>query len=332
MGTGSSVQPIAVIVLGYNRFDETTDRCIASLAQDPDFRSWDVLMVDNGSDADNRRAAEQAAARYRGLRLVCIEPNAGFPGGMNVALRNSRGDPLILISNDVLVPPGTIGRLAASFQTHPLAGLVGPVTNAAGNEQCIYVDQGLTPAETLLRGRLFADAAADGHFAAHRLDFCCVGLRRRVYESIGGFDEAFNPGYYEDFDYSLRARKAGFEVLVAENAFVYHEGGGTFGRISKEKKALLARNKRRLIEKHGRATLLPHLRDGNLAVLEQYAEQAAGGEPPPVYRVANRLKFAGTQFPRSLFKRWKYRRRLASLERRLLPFAATAAHAMNDKV
>jgi GT2 family glycosyltransferase len=315
-----SARQISVIVLGHNRFYETTDRCLASLAQDADFQSWDVLVVDNGSDAENRDAAKRAAGRFPGLRLICSERNAGFAGGMNIGLEQARGDPIVLVTSDVLVPPGTIRRLADSFEARPSAGLVGPVTNTAGNEQCIFVEPGLAPAEILRQGLAFADAGPDRCYAAHRLDFCCVGLRRRVYETLGGLDQAFNRGYYEDFDYSLRARQAGFEVLIAENAFVYHEGGGSFGRASKENRALIARNKKYLIRKHGRDTLLPHVRDGNLSILEQYAERAARGAPPPPIRLENRLKFAATQFPRSFFKRWKYRYRVAALRERLASF------------
>src|SRR6266581_3736909 len=202
--TGISATPIGVIVLGYNRFNETTERCLASLAQDPDFRTWNVLMVDNGSNAENRDAAKQAAAHYRGLRLIRIEHNAGFPGGMNAGLRQVEGDLIIMISSDVLVPPGTVGRLAAAFERYPGAGLICPVTNNAGNEQRIFTEAGADVGSVLAQGRAFAEATSGGIVSAYRLDLCCAGLRRTAMDRVGLFDEAFSPGYYEDFDYSLR--------------------------------------------------------------------------------------------------------------------------------
>jgi hypothetical protein len=113
-----------------------------------------------------------------------------------------------------------------------------------------------------------------------------IDLRRKVIESIGGLDGVFGLGYYENIDYSLGTRIAGLALLVAENAFAYHRSGGTFGRISRR---LIARNKQRFLDKHGRDTLLPHVRDGNLAILGRYAEQAEGGSPPTAFRIANRL-------------------------------------------
>ena len=319
-----TIKSPGVIVLGYNRFLETTDRCLASLFEDPKVHTWDVLLVDNGSDEGSRKAFVEAQTRYPGVRLFRIERNAGFPGGMNAGLRLVQGDPIFLVSSDVLVPAGTIGCLSASLRDRHGAGLISPVTNTAGNEQRIFMDPAQPVAAVMEHGRAFADASDHGYVSAYRLDYCCVGLSRAAYETIGGFDESFSPGYYEDFDHSLRAKKAGFDLLVAENAFVYHEGGGTFGTVSKEKKALIERNKRRFIEKHGNDVLLPHVRDTNLSVLAQYAEQAEGGSSPPALRIANRLKLAETDVPRSFLKRWRYLRKVAALQRRLAPYLEPA--------
>jgi GT2 family glycosyltransferase len=306
-------KPISVVILGYTRFEETTGRCLASLAKDPDFATWDLIVIDSGTDAQTAAKYEQAAKQYPTLKLHRLETNTGVPGGFNAGLRLTQGDPIILLTSDLIVPAGAIARLAAAFDSYPRAGLIAPVTNNAGNEQKIFIEP---MGEVMAQGRAFAEAAADGCLSAYRLDFFCVGLRRSVYEAVGGLDEAFSPGYYEDFDFSLRAKAAGFDLLVAENVFVYHEGGGSF-RASPEKKALIARNKRLLLQKHGRETWLPHLRDGNLAALEQYAEQTQAGRPPPALRVANRLRLAETETPKGPWKRWRYRRKLTAVTRRI---------------
>jgi GT2 family glycosyltransferase len=210
-----------------------------------------------------------------------------------------------------------VGRLAGALDAHPKAGLVGPVTNAAGNEQRIFIPAASNVEETLELGRKYADAEGPDCVRAYRLDFCCVGIRRATCEAIGPLDEGFNPGYYEDFDYSLRAARAGFELLVAENAFVYHEGGATFGSKNKSAKALMARNKRRLLQKHGADVRLPHARDANLSALTQFADLGLKASGSAGYRVANRLNLARADMPRSFLKRWRYRRRVAVLERRL---------------
>jgi len=318
------VPKVSVVVIGYNRFAETTERCLASLLADPRCDDWQIVVVDNGSDASDRDAFEQARERYPRMELVRLENNKGYPGGMNAGLEKARGDFMILVSSDVLLPVGTVGRLTTAMKAHPQAGLIGPVSSYAGNEQQIFVEHALPVAEIVLAGSRFADAGGEDTscLSAYRLDFCCVCLRRSVYQALGGFDEAFNPGYYEDFDYSLRVRNAGHTVLIAEHVFVFHEGGGTFGRVSEETKKLIKRNKAYFLSKHGARVWMPHVRDANIAILKQYAQRAGSAAAAPRLRVENRLAFAHRDQPRSFFKRWRYRRRLAGVEERLASYSS----------
>lgn len=315
------MKEVSVVVLTYTRFHDAAERCLHSLASDPDFRDWELKLVDNGSDIAEQRAIGEAATRFDNLDIVRLNQNAGFPGGMNAGLAEATGEFIFLVSSDVLVPNGTVRRLVDAMKAHPNAGLVAPVSNAAGNEQQISIEPDLPVAGVLEAGRDFADAGglAVSGLVAHRLDFCFVCLRRNVYQSIGGLDEAFNPGYYEDFDYSLRVRDSGHGVLISENAFVFHEGGATFGRDSKEKKLLIKRNKKYFLSKHGSNVWMPHVRDANLAILNQYADRVGTKMAPPLMRVQNRLALAHSNQPRSFFKGRRYHRRLVAVESRLAP-------------
>ena len=56
----------------------------------------------------------------------------------------------------------------------------------------------------------------------------CFLFRRELYERLGGLDEAFSPGNYEDDDYSLRIRRAGYELLLCQDTFIHHVGNASF--------------------------------------------------------------------------------------------------------
>lgn len=314
----------SVIVLSYNKFSETTGRCLQSLAGDPEFPNWDVVVVDNDSDEDTRTRLAAAAQAHPSLRLIFSETNRGFAGGMNLGMRQARGDVFILLNSDTVVPKGIIGRIADVVRSSPRSGLFGPVTNAAGNEQGIFTTHAGVR-EAIEEGLAFANAqTGSAPIPAYRLDFCCAALSRRAYEKIGELDVAFGRGYYEDFDYSLRTRRAGLDIGVIEGAFVYHQGSVSFKALGKDTRNLIARNKALLLKKHGRDILFPHSRDANLAVLRHYALLSSEGTVPPRIRVLNRLTLARANLPRSWWKRWRYRRKLAQVEQLLRPLLSDA--------
>jgi GT2 family glycosyltransferase len=75
-------------------------------------------------------------------------------------------------------------------------------------------------------------------------------LKRDVYERIGGLDERFSPGPYEDDDYCLRARMHGYGLFLCRNVLVRRPGSASFERTdSGELERLRERNKRLFIDK-----------------------------------------------------------------------------------
>ena len=65
-------------------------------------------------------------------------------------------------------------------------------------------------------------------FTAGKLSGFCLLMKRAVYEAIGGLDERFGLGFFDDDDLAVRARRAGFELAVAHDLFVHHFGSRTF--------------------------------------------------------------------------------------------------------
>jgi len=198
-----------------------------------------------------------------------------------------------------------LARLAGHLSHDTQLGMVGPVTNAAGNEQCIYTKAGNTE-DKINEGLLYAASGTHDILSAYRLDFFCVAIPHHVFKLVGELDEAFGRGYYEDLDYSLRVKVAGYRLGVAEDTFVYHRGSSSFGKIPGETKALLKRNKRLVVQKHGNGVIFQHVRQANLEILHQYLEKQIAGAEIPSYRIANRLQLAHGGLPRSWFKRWRF--------------------------
>ncbi len=101
----------------------------------------------------------------------------------------------------------------------------------------------------------FARRWRDGHrgrwFTVPKLSGFCVLIQRAVYESIGGLDERYGLGLFDDDDLALRARRAGFELAVAHDLFVHHFGSRTFVGNGIDAEALLRENQQRFASKWG---------------------------------------------------------------------------------
>ena len=84
-----------------------------------------------------------------------------------------------------------------------------------------------------------------------RLTGFCLLLRREVLEQIGGFDERYGLGFFDDDDLCVRAQKTGFELLLALNVFVHHFGSRTFAGLGVDSRQQLTDNFARFKEKWG---------------------------------------------------------------------------------
>lgn len=309
---------ISIIILSFNNYQETTGECLAALAADPDFQNWDVIVVDNASDAETRQQLEETKLLYPGVRFIFNHRNIGFAAGNNIGIKQAVGDVFILLNSDAFPTPGMLGRLVKHFAHDDHLGMLGPVTNAAGNEQCIYSKPG-NMQDKMNEGLLYAASGGSDILSAYRLDFFCVAIPRHVLKLVGWLDEDFGRGYYEDLDYSLRVKAAGYRIGVAEDTFVYHSGSSSFKKIPEETKALLKRNKRLVTSKHGNGVIFQHVRQTNLAILHQYLGKQIAGSEIPGYRISNRLQLAHSGLPRGWFKRWRYLRSVNIVERLLIP-------------
>jgi glycosyltransferase involved in cell wall biosynthesis len=130
-------------------------------------------------------------------------------------------------------------------------GLVGPMSNYASPPQLVEN----VPYRDLDEMHGFARRWRDEHrgqwFTAGKLSGFCVLIKRAVYDAIGGLDERFGLGFFDDDDLALRARRAGFALAVAHDLFVHHFGSRTFANDGTDVEALLEQNARRFAEKWG---------------------------------------------------------------------------------
>ena len=305
---------ISAIVLGYGKFDETSKKCLDSIIDDSKKIGMRLIAVDNYSPDDSAIKLLAYQNKNPSLEIQINKKNLGFGGGMNDAVKELETEWLLLINSDIIFPPKSLIRLVESLKICPNSiGIVAPLTNNAGNEQCIYIP-GSSIEEIILNASEIHESPCGMLTPSYRADFCCVAIRSNLWEQLKGLDPQYGHGYYEDFDFSLRARSLGYECAVCEDSFVYHHGSLSF-KSNPTQKALIKKNKNIFLNAHPKAKL-QHQRDCNWSAIKNYMTNL--NKSTILKRLRLRLELAKRTLPKSIFKRFLWNRKIKRLEKLLL--------------
>src|SRR5262245_32995299 len=210
---------------------------LGSLHDQPQGVRLETVVVDNGSTDG---AAEMVAREFPEVVLVRNATNAGFSRANNQAAARARGDYLLFLNNDTVVPEGTLRRLLDFAEANPGVGLIGPrLRDGEGQTQVSYRKKPtlatLLHRTTLLR---WTGLLRGAYRRYRREEFdpettrpvevlmgAAMFLPRRVFFECGGWDEDFTFGG-EDLDLSLRVGR--------NHVLVYHPAVEVthYGRVS----------------------------------------------------------------------------------------------------
>ncbi len=200
---------VAIVIPVYNQLGHTQEclRCLAADIAD----GVRVIVVNNGS-TDGTRAW---LATRRDITVIENETNRGCAPAWNQGCKAAIGaDWIIVLNNDVLLPPGW------------RSGLLDTAKREGWQVACPAMREGplnydFEEHATRYRERM-SQVIRPGH--AHGV---CFAVAREVFDTIGGFDEAFRIGQFEDADFFRRTRRAGFRLGTTGACFIHHFGSTT---------------------------------------------------------------------------------------------------------
>lgn len=227
---------VAIILLNWNGFDYTK-ACIESL-NEIDYPYWQVILVDNGSTDGS---LDKLKATFPSLVYLSASENLGFTGGNNLGISyalQSGYSYILLLNNDTLVDRGFLGPMVKYLADTPSCAAVQPIIyyvhdkaklwNAGGHYQ-----KWLVHSQTLYQINRYEQP-----YPTDWITGCAILVRAAVIREVGLLDDKYF-AYHEDVDWSLRIRKAKWQLAVVPQSKIYHVAGAASTNRKRGKEGFL---------------------------------------------------------------------------------------------
>jgi|SRR5690554_843944 GT2 family glycosyltransferase len=233
---------LSIITVNYNGARDT-GAMIESL-RDHLSIPYELIVVDNGSREDEAAYLQEI---YPFIKAIRSRENLGFAGGNNLGIDVALGEYLLFLNNDTYVQDGSISTLIDAMKQNPLLGGVSPKILFADQEGGIQFAGYTLLSRITLRNRLIGYREQDlgQHNAVRTTPYmhgAAMLVRREAITKAGKLPEVYFL-YYEELDWSVRIRRAGYKLAYHPSATVYHRESSSTGQDSPLKVFYMTRNR-----------------------------------------------------------------------------------------
>lgn len=227
---------VSIIVPVYGHPADTV-RCLYSvMACTGDAVRYEVIIAD---DNPALRTAPLLGGGF-GEALVIENPeNLGFLRSCNNAAQQARGRHLLFLNGDTVVHPDWLAPMVRLADADPGVGMVGA--------KLLNTDGTLQEAGGAILSNGWgqpygagSDPALPQYNHVREVDVAvgaCILVPRRAWDRVGGFDDAYAPAFYEEFDLAFALRAAGFRVMYQPAAQVTHHGSNSYGAEARDRQS-----------------------------------------------------------------------------------------------
>lgn len=213
----STFPKVFVVILNFNGKNILLD-CLTSVFKS-DYSNLEIVVVDNNSTDES---FEKARLSFSRSHFIKNDENIGFSKGNNVGIRYALekfADYVFVLNNDTILEKTTISSLVKTAQENPLAGIISPLILNADNESVWFA--GGKVQWRKMKNMHLTKKSSNNIYSSEYLSGCAMFIKKEVFKKVGLFDERFFL-YYEDADFSLRAKKAGFGLLIDPVTTIQH--------------------------------------------------------------------------------------------------------------
>lgn len=239
---------VSIIILNWNGLQDTLE-CLESLKKIT-YKNFETIIVDNGSARDE---AGEIQRKFPEVSVIKNSTNEGFCGGNNIGAKlalKSNPDYLLFLNNDTILKPDFLNKLIEFTEANPKTGIAGPLILYYQEPDYVYSCGGEFNAWLCL--------SKDYHFAhkssQRNLNFisgCAFLIKTNLVKKIGLWDEDFFT-YWDETDYCLRAKKAGFDIACVPQSVIYHKVARTNIYLSRRYVYYMVRNNLLMAKKHAK--------------------------------------------------------------------------------
>lgn len=229
-----------IVIPVYGRFD-LLEKCLYAIPNAVGELSYNIILVDNASPDKSEADGFYNLHSHMPITIVRNKENLGFPKACNIGVTRKNSPLIFLLNSDCILqkdalvnaikaiddpkvgvvgmklifPTEDLGTLDANVRPAGKIQHVGLCTNIRGNFYHIFIGWSPDHPRVLAVKEVYAVTGA------------ALLTRRSIWNKVGGFNEVYGAGTYEDVDFCLSARDIGYNVIVEQSAMGIHYTNGT---------------------------------------------------------------------------------------------------------
>lgn len=194
----------------------------------------ELIIINNGSTDETKKGIDTLKEQLKKeieIIPVHLEKNMGYLIGTNIGFSMCRGKIITLLNNDLLFPKNWYDGIVSALENNPDIGAAAPFLSYASGIANVGIRLNSINEINDFSSKFILDNSAK-IIDTDRIIGACISIKRELFSKVGGNDYWFGMGWFEDEDWSLRARIAGYRIVVVGASFVYHIGNASIGLYS----------------------------------------------------------------------------------------------------
>ena len=233
---------VSIITINYNESEVTLD--LLDSVRKLSYTNYEVIVVDNASPNDN---PDKIKENFPEVNLIKSPENLGFAGGNNLGVKQAKGEYLLFINNDTIVPPNFIQPLVETLQKNNRIGMVSPKIKFHWDPTLIQY-AGYTPMNkwTIRNNSIGYHQKDNGDFdepkETQSIHGAAMMVPKKVVDEVGMMTEIYFL-YYEEHDWAEMVKRAGYKIFYQPESYILHKESISTGKFSPLKTYYISRNR-----------------------------------------------------------------------------------------